>query len=169
MNRLLQAIAVATLIACYALPVRAEAPPKFSDHAVKIYTGKRAKPRLDHEFWRDRSETYRWAMEDKKVNAGGRYIVVILPCGTECQAPTFLDVRSGRITQFFTVSNWGEVPDGFKPVINRADSRLIVFRGKRNEKGVNGNHYYLIDDRGQLKHLTTTDTGGDFNAALKAE
>jgi hypothetical protein len=31
------------------------------------------------------------------------------------------------------------------------------------------NHYYLIDDRGQLKHLYTTDTGGDFRAALKAE
>jgi hypothetical protein len=169
MNRPLHTIAVATLIACYALPVRAEDLPKFTDHTVKVYTGKRAKPRLDHEFWRDRSETYRWAMEDKKVSAGGRYIVVILPCGTECQAPTFLDIRSGRITQFFTVSNWGEVPDGFEPVISRPDSRLIVFRGKRNEKGINGNHYYLIDDRGQLKHLYTTDTGGDFNAALKAE
>jgi hypothetical protein len=169
MNRPLHIIAAAMLIACYALPVHAEDLPKFSDHKVKVYAGKRAKPRLDHGFWRDRSETYRWAMEDKKVNAGGRYIVVVLPCGTECQAPTFLDVRSGRITQFFTVSNWGEVPDGFEPVINRPDSRLIVFRGKRNEKGINGNHYYLIDDRGQLKHLHTTDTGGDFNAALKAE
>ena len=38
---------------------------------VKVYTGKRAKPRLDHEIWRDRSETYRGAMEDNKVNAGG--------------------------------------------------------------------------------------------------
>jgi hypothetical protein len=44
-----------------------------------------------------------------------------------------------------------------------------VFRGKRNEKGINGNHYYLIDDRGQLKHLYTADTGGDFSAALKVE
>ena len=58
MNRLLQTIAAAMLIACYALPVRAEAPP---NHNVKVYTGKRAKPRLDHEFWRDRSETYRGA------------------------------------------------------------------------------------------------------------
>jgi len=169
MNRLLQTIAAAMLVACCALPVRAEAPPKFGDHTVKVHAGKRAKPRLDHEFWRDRSETYRWAMEDKKVNAGGRYIVVILPCGSECQAPTFLDVRSGRITQFFTVSNWGEVPDDFEPVASRAESRLIVFRGKRNEQGINGNHYYLIDDRGQLKHLYTTDTGGDFKTALKTE
>lgn len=169
MNRFLQAIAAAALIACYALPVRAEAPPKFGDYWVKIYTGKRAKPRLDHEFWCDRSETYRGAMEDDKINAGGHYIVVILPCGSECQAPTFLDVRSGRITQSFIVSNWGEVPDDFEPVISRPDSRLIVFRGKRNEKGINGNHYYLIDDRGELKHLYTADTGGDFSATLKAE
>ena len=102
MNRPLQTIAAAILLACYALPVRAEAVPKFGDHTVKVYTGKRAKPRLDHEFWRDRSETYRGAMEDDKINAGGRYIVVILPCGSECQAPTFLDVRTRqRITQFY--------------------------------------------------------------------
>jgi hypothetical protein len=61
------------------------------------------------------------------------------------------------------------VPDDFEPVISRPDSRLIVFRGKRNEKGINGNHYYLIDDRGELKHLYTADTGGDFSATPKAE
>jgi hypothetical protein len=82
MNHPLQIIAAAMLLACYALPVRAEAVPKFGDYTIKVYTGKRAKPRLDHEFWRDRSETsYRGAKEDSKVNAGGRYIVVILPCG----------------------------------------------------------------------------------------
>lgn len=169
MNRLRRTLAAAMLLALYALRASAEELPKFSDHKVTVYTGKRAKPRLDHEFWRDRSETYRGAMEDDRINAGGRYIVVILPCGTECQAPTLLDVRTGRITQFFTVSNWGEVPDDFEPVVSRADSRLVVFRGKRNERGVNGNHYYLIDDRGELKHLHTTDTGGNFSAALKAE
>jgi hypothetical protein len=169
MNRLLRTIAAAMLIACYALPASAEELPKFSDHRVKVYAGKRAKPRLDHEFWRDRSETYRGAMEDDKINAGGRFIVVILPCGTECQAPTFLDVRTGRITQHFVVSDWGNVSEDFKPVVSRADSRLIVFRGKRNEEGINGNHYYLIDDSGELKHLHSTDTKGDFSAALKAK
>ncbi|KRR00432.1 hypothetical protein CQ12_29550 [Bradyrhizobium jicamae] len=169
MNRLIRTIAAATLLACYALPIQAEELPRFSDHKVKVYTGKRAKPRLDHEFWRDRSESYRSAIRDDKINAGGRFIVVILPCGTECQAPTFLDVRTGRITQFFTVTDWGDVSDEFEPVISRADSRLILFRGLRNEKGVNGNHYYLIDDRGELKHLHSTDTGGDFKGAFKAE
>ena len=36
MNRPLQIIAAAMLLACYALPVRAEAPPKFGDHTVKV-------------------------------------------------------------------------------------------------------------------------------------
>jgi len=63
------------------LPALAEGPPKFADHKVKVYTGKRAKPRLDHEFWRDRSETYRWAMEDKKVNAGGNHVAVVTAAG----------------------------------------------------------------------------------------
>ena len=169
MNRLFRTIAAAMLLACYALPDSADELPRFSDHKVKVYTGKRAKPRLDHEFWRDRSESYRSAIEDDKINAGGRFIVVILPCGTECQAPTFLDVRTGRITQHFVVSDWGDVSEAFKPVVSRADSRLIVFRGLRNEEGINGNHYYLIDDNGELKHLHTTDTGGDFKAALKAK
>ena len=143
-------------------PARAQSAAQFGDYTVKVYAGKRARPRLDHEFWRDRSETYRGAMEDKAVNAGGRYIVVILPCGSECQAPTFLDVRSGRITQFFTVSNWGEVSDDFEPVIRQPADRLVVLPGKHNQQGINGNHYYLIDDRGQLKHLHARDTGGDF-------
>jgi hypothetical protein len=39
MNRSLQTIAAAILFACYALPVRAEAVPKFGDHTVKVYTG----------------------------------------------------------------------------------------------------------------------------------
>jgi hypothetical protein len=67
------------------------------------------------------------------------------------------------------VSGWGNVSEEFKPVVSRADSHLIVFRSMRNEEGINGNHYYLIDDDGELKHLHSTDAGGDFKAALKAK
>ena len=164
-----QTLATAALVALCVLPASAKELPKFGDYKVKVYTGKRAKPLLDREFWRDRSEHYRAAMEDDKINAGGRFIVVILPCGTECQAPTFLNVRTGRITQFFTITDWGNVPKDFEPVVSRADSRLIVFRGLRNEDGINGNHYYLIDDNGDLKHLHSTDTGGKFTGPLKSK
>jgi hypothetical protein len=38
MNRSLQTIAAAILFACYALPVRAEAPPKFADRSQRCFT-----------------------------------------------------------------------------------------------------------------------------------
>jgi hypothetical protein len=42
-NRLPQIIAAAMLLACYAPPVRAEAPPRFADHPAMVFAGKRAK------------------------------------------------------------------------------------------------------------------------------
>ena len=170
MNRLLQTIAAAMLFACYALPVLRRSSAQIRrPHGEGLHRQARKATPRPRILARSQRNLSRGDGRRQTVNAGGRYIVVILPCGSECQAPTFLDVRTGRITQFFTVSNWGEVSDDFEPVVSRSDSRLIVFRGKRNEQGINGDHYYLIDDRGQFKHLTTTDTGGDFKTTLKIE
>jgi hypothetical protein len=54
-------------------------------------------------------------------------------------------------------------------VASRPNSRLIVFRGARNEKGIVGDHYYLIEDGGRLKHLHSTDTNGNFETTPKIE
>jgi hypothetical protein len=72
-------------------------------------------------------------------------------------------------TELFTVSGWREVGDDFDAVVSRADSRLIVFRGARNEKGINGNHYYLLGKSGHLKHLYTINTDGNFETTPKTE
>ena len=85
------------------------------------------------------------------------------------RAARVLDVRSGQVTPLFTVSGWREVNDDFDAVVSRADSRLIVFRGARDEKGAIGNHYYLIEDRGRLKHLHSVDTDGNFEATPQIE
>ena len=95
--------------------------------------------------------------------------MVKLPCGSACAAPHLLDARTGRITSFFTISGWREVSDDFDPVASRADSRLIVFRGARNEAGINGNHFYLVEDGGRLKHLYTQDTKANFETSSKIE
>jgi hypothetical protein len=58
MNRSLQTIAAALLFACYALPARAEALPKFSDYTVKVHTGKRAKPRFTVSNWGEVSDDF---------------------------------------------------------------------------------------------------------------
>jgi hypothetical protein len=148
MNRLLCLAAIAAALTFHALPSRAGGPPKFADYPVEVFTGKHAKPRLVTQDLRDYRELFEAASE-KKIDAGGRYIVVKMSCGSSCVAPTLLDARSGRITEFFTISGWREVGDDFDPVASRADSRLIAFRGARNEAGIVGNHYYLIEDGGK--------------------
>jgi len=50
-----------------------------------------------------------------------------------------------------------------------AASRLIVFRGARNEEGIVGDHFYLVEDGGRLKHLYTRDTEANFETARRIE
>jgi hypothetical protein len=169
MNFLLCVAAAAIALAAQSVTASAEGPPKFADYPVKVYAGKNAKPRLVSQFWRDRRESFQVAADTEKVNAAGRYIVVKLPCGSACVAPTLLDARTGKIIGLFTVSGWREVSDDFDPVVSRADSRMIVFRGARAEKGIVGNHFYLIENGGELKHLYTQDTRANFETSPKIE
>ena len=168
MRRLLYLAAVAMTVAAD-LPAAAadrDMLPKFADYPVKVYRGRIASPRFATAFQRD----YRIQFEDAtraKVDAAGHYVVVRLPCGSACVMAELLDARSGRIVNLFTVSSWREVGDDFDAVESRANSRLIVFHGQRNEAGVNGNHYYLIEPGGPLRHLRTLDTDGNFETAPK--
>jgi hypothetical protein len=61
------------------------------------------------------------------------------------------------------------VSDDFDPVASRPDSRLIVFRGSRNEAGIVGNHFYLMEEGGKLKHLYTQDTEANFETSPRIE
>ena len=147
----------------------ADTPPKFADYPVKVYAGKPAKPRLVTEYLRDRRELFLGAASEGRIDAAGHYFVVKLPCGSACAAPHLLDARTGKIIEVFTISGWHEVSDDFDPVASRANSRLIVFRGARNEKGIVGNHFYLVEDGGRLKHLHTQDTEANFETSPKIE
>jgi hypothetical protein len=143
--------------------------PKFADYPVKVYTGKFARPRINTAYLRDRPEAFEHAVKIDKINAGGRYIVVQLPCGTTCVQPMLQDVSSGRISGVFSISGWREYGEDFESIESRADSRLIVFHGARNEAGINGNHYYLIDPGGKLKHLRSMATDGNFETTPKVQ
>ncbi|OQW58287.1 MAG: hypothetical protein A4S14_08115 [Proteobacteria bacterium SG_bin9] len=166
----LTSLALACLSIAFAVGrANADDLPKFKDYPVKVFAGKTAKPRFHTQDLRDRRELYQSAVSDEKVNAGGRFIVVKLPCGSACAQPTFLDATNGKIVEFDTVSGWREVSDDFEPVLSRADSRLVVFAGSRNEKGVNGLHFYIIGDNGKLQHLRTVDVGGNFETAPKVQ
>ncbi|MBR1270695.1 hypothetical protein JQ629_24785 [Bradyrhizobium sp. AUGA SZCCT0222] len=104
-----RSVATALALACLTLSARAEAPPKFADYPVRVHAGKVAKPQLVTPDLRARRENFFAAADDGKIDAAGRYIVVKLPCGSSCVAPTLLDARTGKIIELFTVSGWHEV------------------------------------------------------------
>lgn len=144
---------------------RAEAkPPQFADYPVAVIGKVRATKPV---FSRGLSEEERlrltdaWSPDDP-VSAAGRYVLVTYGCGSTCVGAGFVDAVTGAVHPLpFSVSGWREVPDDFAPIETRADSRLVVINGARNEKGIVGRHYYLLE-RGKLRYLRSVDTKGDF-------
>jgi len=91
-------------------------------------------------------------------------------CGSACVVGHLLDARTGRIVHMaMTISGWCEIEDNFEAIVTRADSRLIVFRGMRDEQGINGVHYYTLEADGKLKHVMSVDTDGNFEKPLVAD
>jgi hypothetical protein len=135
--------------------------PKFADYPVAVYQGPKAEPILDDEFSRDNGSIYK-AENEKMINAAGEYVRVYVTCGSSCVSPDLLSQKTGKRADIpFTVSGWREVAEDFAPMRTRADSRLVVFQGALNEKGIVGRHYYVIED-GKLRHLQTVNTNGNF-------
>jgi len=106
---------------------------------------------------------------EKGVTFAGHYTIVTLPCGTACQSPNILDLRTGRIIQLDTISGWREYHDDFKPVVVKPGSRLIVLAGARSEEPPVGYHYYVLE-KGKLRFLRTVVVpDGNFMEPLSKE
>jgi hypothetical protein len=131
--------------------------PRFSDYPVKqVYKGKVARPvfttRADYEY---RTRLRDAVSRDDRPNFAGRYYVATWGCGSACVSSGLVDARTGAVTMVpFTISGWRETYDDFEPIGYRANSRLIVFSGERNEKGDMGRHFYVMES-GRLKFLKT--------------
>lgn len=131
--------------------------PRFEDYPVReVYKGRNAPVRLTRD-----DRLFRTRLRDaarQRPNFAGHYVVAYWGCGTECVAGAAVDVKTGRVVWFpGTICCWltvGEpMEEGFEPVTFRLDSRLIVFKGARNERdGDVGTHFYIIE-RGRLVHL----------------
>ena len=130
--------------------------PQFKDYpAGELYKGATAPLVLaqkDQEF----RGKLRAAAKSQKPNFAGHYILTTWGCGGGCVMGAVIDARTGKVYWWeFTVCCWPETDDNFKPIDFRADSRLIIFSGLRNEKeGDDGAHFYVFDN-GQFKFLKT--------------
>lgn len=167
------AIQLATLIVvATALPAFAQDKsrvPRFADYPVReIYKGPRAEPKFAADM--DEEERLRFDdahSPDDPVDAAGHYVRVVWSCGASCVSAGFVDARTGDVILIpWTVSGWRQVRDNFKPVDTRANSRLVILSGALNEEGVNGRHYYVLED-GRLRHVRTVDTKGNFMGRVR--
>lgn len=119
----------------------------FEQYAVtERYTGKVARPVLATVKDRQYRTRLREAA-DGKPNFAGHYIVTVFGCGASCVMGAVLDATTGRVSWFpFTVCCWSSTGDDFKPVEYRLDSKLIAFRGMRDEAGKEGVYFYKLED-----------------------
>jgi hypothetical protein len=143
--------------------------PKFKDYpAGPVFKGKPARPRVVGEYLRYERHSFEGAAADGPTFAG-HYTIVILPCGSTCQAPNILNLRTGRIHPLFSISGWNDEHEDFKPVLYKLDSRLIVFLGARYEQHPVGYHYYVMEND-KLKYLRTAVVpGGVFDEPMSME
>jgi hypothetical protein len=144
-------------------------PPKFTDFPVRtIYKRPVAKPVLKSEYFRDRKELF--PSRDGKVDFAGQYIVVKITCGSSCVTGAIMNARTGQVFSLpFTICCWNEVRDDFESIEYRPNSRLVMFSGRRNEKGVVGYHFYVLH-RDRLRFLRTIEQAdADFSKKLKLD
>jgi hypothetical protein len=144
-------------------------PPKFADFPVRnIYKGPTARPVLKGEYFRERKELF--PSRDDKANFAGQYIVVKMTCGSSCVTGAIMNVRTGQVFSLpFTICCWNETHDDFEAIEFRPNSRMVMFSGRRNKKGVTGYHFYVLR-RDRLRFLRTIErVDADFSKKLKLD
>jgi hypothetical protein len=81
-----------------------------------------------------------------------------------------MNARTGQVSALpFTICCWREVHDDFESIEFRPNSRLVMFSGRRNEKGVTGYHFYVLRGH-RLRFLRTIEQAdADFSKRLKLD
>jgi hypothetical protein len=109
--------------------------PRFMDYPVsESFSGKTAPLVLSRE-----ARMYRTCLNEaarQKPNFAGHFIVTTWGCGTECIMGAIIDSAKGRVFMLpTTLCCWGaNVDEKFNPVEFKANSKLIILSGARNEK-----------------------------------
>lgn len=132
------------ILATYA-GVAADKPPRFQDYVAApetlahphkvVIAGKRSR-----EF----ASVLREAASGPPDFAG-HYILASWGCGAGCIMAAAIDEKTGDVIWLpFTVCCWPL--DVSEPLEFKIDSRLLIVRGSRNEKG-KGIYYYLLQNQ----------------------
>jgi hypothetical protein len=114
--------------------------PRFDNYPAAVEVVKKpAQVRISDA----QSRLYRTQLREASRHApnfAGHYVLATWGCGASCVMAAAIDAKTGAVTRLpFTVSNWPL--DVTEPLDYKADSRLLIVRGSRNEKR-NGIYYY---------------------------
>jgi hypothetical protein len=154
---------IALALAFAANSAAQERLPRWSDYPAKeLYKGRAVEPVINTPHARMfRTRLREIAARDGLPNFAGGYLVAIWGCGSACVGGGIVDARTGTVTMLPSVSGWREIHDDFEGIDFRADSRLLVLSGERDEKGDMGRHFYVME-KGRLKLVRSVRNDGDF-------
>jgi hypothetical protein len=134
----------------------ADGPPWFEDFpAAETYQGRNAPLILGKDDKEFRTRLREAAKQP--LNFARHYILTAWGCGAGCLVSVIIDANTGRVYWApHTICCWAiDLPDDFRPIEARIDSRLIIFHGERNEKrGDDAAHYYEFRG-GKFVYLTS--------------
>jgi hypothetical protein len=140
-------IPLALLTLCLTLNCAyAEPAPNFGDYHVPVQVKHGAPPLMLTDA---QSRQYRTAIREAAkgtVNFAGHYIFATWGCGAGCVMAAAIDTVTGRVSSLpFTVSDWPL--DVTEPLSWRADSRLLIVLGSRNESRQRQTYDYVFNGK----------------------
>lgn len=131
--------------------------PQFKDYSVnETFSGKNAPVKITKN-----NRDFRTRLREGgkgKPNFAGRYIVTIWGCGTSCLAGAVMDAKTGNVAFLPGAIHSWEGDENLEPIEYRLNSRLIIFSGNIDQKGLDGNglnsHYYEFRN-GKFNYIKT--------------
>ncbi|WDD92209.1 hypothetical protein Bsp3421_002197 [Burkholderia sp. FERM BP-3421] len=120
--------------------------PSFDAYPVADgFKGRVAKVRIQSSKDREFATRLR-EVTHGKPNFAGHYILSSWGCGASCVTTVAVDAKTGQTTWLpFTLCCWA--PEIDVPIEFRANSRLLILHGSRNETG-SGTYYYQLGGSG---------------------
>lgn len=139
----------AGVLGAAAQPGGSDSSPRFEDYSVPVEVVRRAVP---VRIVDPSSRRFRTKLREASRHApdfAGHYILARWGCGAPCVMAAAIDAKTGVVTNLpFTVSSWPL--DVTEPLEHKLNSRLIIVRGSRNEKGSGTYFYEFVDHRFKL-------------------
>lgn len=104
-------------------------PTAFAAYSVQPDASlRRATLKLNNEFSRMFRTRLRSALQQGPIDFAGHYMVVKMGCGTGCLMAGMVDARTGQATEIPVSLNTRALYEDDKPLVYRADSRLLLVR-----------------------------------------